>query len=152
MSTYVSMEREHAESADLYGPVGPTGEKIYHHVCVDGECQQDRYLINVIWDELSESRHRAMNLLQLLKEARRLSLLKYYDENQVHQLERPRKQVTLRCIGLGNGQRKSKAFEEFVLKHRMVLKNELKLCERATQRILGYSNNFLHKKLKTDPQ
>ncbi|XP_048469359.1 uncharacterized protein LOC109931616 [Rhincodon typus] len=111
-------------------------------------CQCLQNYIKRTGDELSESRHRAMNLLQLLKEARRLSLLKYYDENQVHQLERPRK----RCIGLGNGQRKSKAFEEFVLKHRMVLKNELKLCERATQRILGYSNNFLHKKLKTDPQ
>ncbi|XP_043576438.1 uncharacterized protein LOC122564953 [Chiloscyllium plagiosum] len=111
-------------------------------------CQCLQNYIKKTGVELSESRHRAVNLLQLLKEARRLSLLKCYNENQVEQLEKPQK----RCIGLGNGQRKSKAYEEFVLKHRLVLKNELKLCERATQRILGYSNNFLHKRLKTDPE
>ncbi|XP_060697109.1 uncharacterized protein LOC132825715 isoform X2 [Hemiscyllium ocellatum] len=111
-------------------------------------CQCLQNYIKKTGVEQSESRHRAVNLLQLLKEARQLSLLKCYDENQVEQLEKPQK----RCIGLGNGQRKSKAYEEFVLKHRLVLKNELKLCERATQRILGYSNNFLHKRLKTDPE
>lgn len=57
-----------------------------------------------------------------------------------------------RQIGLGNGQRKSQEFADFVLTNRKVLREELKLCERATQRILGYSNNFLHKRLKTDPQ
>lgn len=54
-------------------------------------------------------------------------------------------------IGLGNGQRKSGEFEEFVLEKRKYLRNEVKLCERATQRVLLYSNNFLHKRLKTDP-
>ena len=54
-------------------------------------------------------------------------------------------------IGLGNGQRKSKGFEDFVLEKRMYLRENSKLCERATQRVLLYSNNFLHKKLKTDP-
>nr|XP_032623442.1 uncharacterized protein LOC116817434 [Chelonoidis abingdonii] len=53
---------------------------------------------------------------------------------------------------MGSGQRSSLAFEDFVLKNRRVLREELKLCERATQRILGYSNNFLHKKLKTSSQ
>lgn len=57
-----------------------------------------------------------------------------------------------RAFGLGSGQRRSLAFEDFVLKNRRVLREELKLCERATQRILGYSNNFLHKKLKTSSQ
>lgn len=56
-----------------------------------------------------------------------------------------------RNIGLGNGQRKSKAFEDFVLNQRKYLREELKLCEQGTQRVLNYSNNFLHKKLKTDP-
>ena len=54
-------------------------------------------------------------------------------------------------IGLGNGQRKSKAFEDFIIEKRKYLREELRLCERATQRVLLYSNNFLHKKLKTDP-
>lgn len=54
-------------------------------------------------------------------------------------------------IGLGNGQRKSSEFEEFVLEKRKYLRNDVKLCERATQRVLLYSNNFLHKRLKTDP-
>ncbi|CAM4569422.1 unnamed protein product [Lepidochelys kempii] len=54
--------------------------------------------------------------------------------------------------GLGSGQRRSLAFEDFVLKNQRVLREELKLCERVTQRILGYSNNFLHKKLQTSSQ
>ena len=54
-------------------------------------------------------------------------------------------------IGLGNGHRKSKEFEEYVLTKRVVLRNDFKLCEKASQKILSYSNNFLHKRMKTDP-
>jgi len=53
-------------------------------------------------------------------------------------------------IGMGNGQKKSKAFEEFVFTKRQFLKHNLKLCERAAQKVLVYSNNFLHKKLITE--
>ena len=56
----------------------------------------------------------------------------------------------LKYIGYGNGHKKSKEYEEFVLDKRRVLKEDMRLCERATQRILLYSNNFLHKKLKTE--
>lgn len=59
--------------------------------------------------------------------------------------------VRSKNIGLGNGQRKSSEFEEYILEKRKYLRDTLKLCERATQRVLLYSNNFLHKKLKTDP-
>ena len=59
--------------------------------------------------------------------------------------------VRSKNIGLGNGQRKSSEFEEYILEKRKYLRETLKLCERATQRVLLYSNNFLHKKLKTDP-
>ena len=52
-------------------------------------------------------------------------------------------------VGLGNGKRKSKAFEDFVLSKRTYLKEELGLCEYAIQTLLIYSNNFLHKRLKT---
>lgn len=51
----------------------------------------------------------------------------------------------------GLKKRRSKEFEEFVLKNRQYLREELHLCERASQRVLMYSNNFLHKKLKTSP-
>ncbi|XP_067825989.1 uncharacterized protein [Heptranchias perlo] len=123
-------------------------EKLCCPLFVKKPCRCLQNYIKRTGDELSESRNRAVNLLQLLKEAKHLSSLKCYDEIEIQELEKPRK----RAVGLGNGQRKSKAFEEFVLKNRSVLRNELKLCERATQRILGYSNNFLHKKLKTDPE
>ncbi|XP_067825986.1 histone-lysine N-methyltransferase 2D-like isoform X2 [Heptranchias perlo] len=122
-------------------------EKLCCPLFVKKPCRCLQNYIKRTGDELSESRNRAVNLLQLLKEAKHLSSLKCYDEIEIQELEKPRK-----AVGLGNGQRKSKAFEEFVLKNRSVLRNELKLCERATQRILGYSNNFLHKKLKTDPE
>lgn len=55
-----------------------------------------------------------------------------------------------RNIGLGNGMKKSKLFEEFVMEKRLYLKETLKLCERAVQKILIYSNNFIHKKLKSE--
>jgi hypothetical protein len=51
----------------------------------------------------------------------------------------------------GLNKRRSKEYEEFVLKNRRYLRDELHLCERASQRVLMYSNNFLHKKLKTSP-
>lgn len=54
-------------------------------------------------------------------------------------------------VGLGNGHRKSQEFEDFVLSKRDYLRHELKLCEKGCQKILSYSNNFLHKRMKTDP-
>lgn len=53
-------------------------------------------------------------------------------------------------IGLGNGHKKSEKFAMFVLGKREYLKKQLKLCERAVQKILFYSNNFLHKRLVTE--
>ncbi|XP_005987445.1 uncharacterized protein LOC102355420 isoform X2 [Latimeria chalumnae] len=111
-------------------------------------CQCLQNYIKASEHNVAECRSRALNFLHLLKEARRLSSLKFYNENEMQQSGKSKRPA----IGLGNGQRKSKAFEEFVLKNRKVLREDLKLCERATQRILGYSNNFLHKKLKTDPE
>ena len=53
-------------------------------------------------------------------------------------------------IGLGNGHKRSRAFEAFVMEKRQYLRNEVKLCERGSQKVLMYSNNFLHKRLKTE--
>ncbi|XP_041369332.1 uncharacterized protein LOC121383395 [Gigantopelta aegis] len=87
-------------------------------------------------------------LVNLLMEARRLASLKSYDINQMTMTGKRGKKY--RNIGLGNGQKRSKQFEHFVMTKRHYLRNELELCERATQKVLCYSNNFLHKKLKTE--
>lgn len=91
---------------------------------------------------------RAVELLHLFKEARRLKAQKFSCEAAGQPPGTARRKGT----GVGSGPRRSKAYEEFVLKNRKELRQGSKLCEKAVQRILGYSNNFLHKKLKTDPQ
>lgn len=98
---------------------------------------------------MQESRDRANDMLQLLKKAKELSSKKCYNIEEVRNQAKTSKRS--KNIGLGNGQRKSSEFEEFVLEKRKYLRNDVKLCERATQRVLLYSNNFLHKRLKTDP-
>jgi len=55
-------------------------------------------------------------------------------------------------IGLGNGRKRSKKYEEYVLDKRNLLRTEYTLCEKAAQKLLGYSINFLYKKLRTNPQ
>lgn len=55
-------------------------------------------------------------------------------------------------IGLGNGRKRSKKYEEYVLLIRSKLRNQYFLCEKAAQKLLGYSINFLYKKLRTNPQ
>lgn len=55
-------------------------------------------------------------------------------------------------IGLGNGRKRSKKYEDFVLKMRTVLRTNYSLCEKAAQKLLGYSINFLYKKLRTNPE
>lgn len=61
-----------------------------------------------------------------------------------------KKATRIQGVGIGNGQKRSKAFEEFVFSRRIYLKKELKLCETGAQKVLTYSNNFLHKKLVTE--
>ncbi|XP_030853674.1 uncharacterized protein LOC115929231 [Strongylocentrotus purpuratus] len=94
-----------------------------------------------------ESKKRAIQLLSILKDAKRLREKKFYNREEV--LSKGKGQ---RKVGLGNGHRKAKEYEDFVLANRKILRGDLRMCERATQRILLYSNNFLHKRLKTDPQ
>lgn len=96
-----------------------------------------------------EMKQRAQQLLEIMKNAKELSRQKCYNVNEL-EAETEKRTKRFRNIGLGNGQKRSKAFEEFVMLNRSQLRNKLQLCERATQRILVYSNNFLHKKLKTE--
>lgn len=53
-------------------------------------------------------------------------------------------------VGLGMGHKRSRAFEAFVMEKRQYLRNVVKLCERGCQKVLAYSNNFLHKRLRTE--
>ncbi|EEC02426.1 hypothetical protein IscW_ISCW001327 [Ixodes scapularis] len=87
---------------------------------------------------------RVQSLLPLLHEAQKLCKQKCYDWNEVKRVN------GVQTVGLGNGQKHSEQFEQFVAQHRPRLR-ELRLCERATQRVLFYSNNFLHRCLKTEP-
>ncbi|XP_033732458.1 mucin-22-like [Pecten maximus] len=91
---------------------------------------------------------RAKAMIDLLMKAKELSSEKCYSKD----IETKRKRMGPKNqgIGIGNGQKRSKAFEEFVLSQRTYLKNDIKLCERAVQKVLMYSNNFLHKKLVTE--
>ncbi|XP_069686673.1 uncharacterized protein [Periplaneta americana] len=103
------------------------------------------------------SEGRALHLLSLMKEAKQL--IKQKNILQTNEVtagqevklgtEKDSKQKPQ--IPRGLQKRRSKGFEDFVLKNRRYLREELHLCERAAQRILTYSNNFLHKKLKTSP-
>ncbi|XP_074871267.1 uncharacterized protein LOC142023822 isoform X2 [Carettochelys insculpta] len=88
----------------------------------------------------SESQTRALELLRLLRESKQLKAMKFCSNGAGQAAGESSRR---------RGQRRTPAFEDFVLRHRRALREELKLCERATQRILGYSNNFLHKKLET---
>lgn len=87
---------------------------------------------------------RVHELLLLLGEAKDLCKQKCYNLEEVKRIN------GVLTVGLGNGQKHSESYELFVAKHRPKLR-ERKLCERATQRVLLYSNNFLHKFLKTEP-
>ena len=93
-------------------------------------------------DNLNEKQRRAEDLLDLLRKAKQLSQQKCYSITNPKFGQK---------IGLGNGHKKSKEFEHFVNINRNHLKNHYHFCEKAIQRVLFYSNNFLHKKLKTEP-
>lgn len=46
---------------------------------------------------------------------------------------------------LKTSRKRSKEYDHFVLTNRDYLKSQLRLCELAVQKVLGYSNNFLYK-------
>ncbi|PVD21838.1 hypothetical protein C0Q70_17640 [Pomacea canaliculata] len=95
-------------------------------------------------------RERTQTLLHLFQEAKKLATEKVYQSTELGKTLFAKKKLRQGQIGLGNGMKRSARFESFILEKRTYLKKELRLCERATQRILCYSNNFLHKKLKTE--
>ncbi|XP_021940778.1 uncharacterized protein LOC110840210 isoform X3 [Zootermopsis nevadensis] len=103
------------------------------------------------------SNERALHLLALLKEARQLTKQKIASQTIEINTEPGARSETENegkqrpQVPRGLKKRRSKEYEEFVLKNRQYLREELHLCERASQRVLMYSNNFLHKKLKTSP-
>ncbi|XP_013419750.1 uncharacterized protein LOC106180336 isoform X2 [Lingula anatina] len=127
----------------------PDAEKLFCPSFKNKPCGcMQRYIMGT-GDNMEESRKRASILLQVLKDAKRLSQEKCYDPVEITMTSTGKLKRSSK-VGLGNGHKRSKNFEEFVLSNRRFLKEELKFCERATQRVLIYSNNFLHKRLKTD--
>ncbi|XP_065068208.1 uncharacterized protein LOC135693605 [Rhopilema esculentum] len=121
-------------------------------------------VFNVCSSETDESLGRAKDLLEVTLKAREYKSMKICvnenvtnghvdsNENESSNLQkRQRKRSKRSTVGLGNGQKKSKQFESFVLDQRSRLKVKYGFCETGTKRVLLYSNNFLHKRLKTDP-
>ena len=53
-------------------------------------------------------------------------------------------------VGLGNGKKKSELYFSYVTEKRQHLRDDLHLCEKACQKLLGYSNNLLYRRLKTE--
>lgn len=95
----------------------------------------------------SSLENRVEYLLQFFNKAcdlnRRKNLFPEYD------LEQRSKEDT--SINPTERKHRQKEYENFILDSRQSLREKLRLCERACQRILLYSNNFLHKRLKSTP-
>jgi len=107
-----------------------------------------KYICGSQESSVEEMLSRAKELVEIYLKATELKKKKCYDVINLD--SKPGKKKAYK-IGLGNGHRKSKEFEDFVLSKRKFLRQSLKFCEKGTQKILSYSNNFLHKRMKTDP-
>ncbi|XP_021349054.1 uncharacterized protein LOC110447589 isoform X2 [Mizuhopecten yessoensis] len=125
----------------------PEAERLYCPVVRPKACGcLQKYIIGDGGSDEFDIRAKAM--IDLLMKARELSAEKCYaKKTESNGKGRSSKN---QGVGIGNGQKRSKAFEDFVLTQRTHLKTDLKLCERAVQKVLLYSNNFLHKKLVTE--
>ncbi|XP_069121165.1 serine-rich adhesin for platelets-like [Argopecten irradians] len=125
----------------------PEAERLFCPVVRPKTCGcLQKYIIADGNSEESDTRVKA--LTELLMKAKELSAEKCYTKD--NESKRKHTGSKNQGIGIGNGQKRSKTFEAFVLVQREYLKNEKKLCERAVQKVLMYSNNFLHKKLVTE--
>ncbi|PNF22840.1 hypothetical protein B7P43_G02171 [Cryptotermes secundus] len=133
----------------------PDALRLYCPAFKSSACQCLQKYISADGKGQEESNGRALHLLSLMKEAERLTKqrnVQHSNESNTeegtgtdkHEKRKPQ-------VPCGLQKCRSKEFEEFVLRNRQYLRVELHLCERASQRILMYSNNFLHKKLKTSP-
>ncbi|RZF47081.1 hypothetical protein LSTR_LSTR004481 [Laodelphax striatellus] len=87
------------------------------------------------------SRSRAKELQELCRSAK--SLIQTRDIGVSDSMDEQR------CVN-SKTKLRSKDYEEFVFANRNRLKNEYSMCERGCQRVLCYSNNFLHKQLKSN--
>jgi len=113
-----------------------------------------------------ESLERARTLLHITSQARKYKSMKTplksqdtiqkdnqtEDNSEINNSKKQRKTALRIKSGLGSAQKKSKPFENFVLEQRACLKEKYGLCETGTKRVLLYSNNYLHKRLKTNPE
>ncbi|XP_066993646.2 uncharacterized protein [Anabrus simplex] len=130
----------------------PEADRLF---CPSFKTKPCQCLQNYVTDkDEGESRKRATFLLTLLKDAKNLSKQK---NNVKNAQELPDElNSTSQVINKAPPQRglmrcRSQLYEDFVLTKRRYLRNDLRFCERACQKILMYSNNFLHKHLKSSP-
>ncbi|XP_037079137.1 uncharacterized protein LOC119100131 [Pollicipes pollicipes] len=145
---FASLMRQHLDdplAAQLFCPV------IRKKPCA---CIQ-RYVLGNEHDShaLADCLQRGRVLLDLRKRAEQLRKLKFLDRvDEVSGALQPEPEPAAGARpGLGGGHRKNPAYERLVLQQRLRLKEELSLCETAAQRVLLYSNCFLHRRLRTDP-
>ncbi|XP_074654869.1 uncharacterized protein LOC141908648 [Tubulanus polymorphus] len=106
-----------------------------HMITVNG-CSCLQNYINI--GNPAERNLRVHNLLTLVRRARDLRDIK-------NTVGKPTNQR-----GLGSGRKKTDEYANFVVTNRRIIRDGLDICEKACQRILLYSNNFLHKKLVTE--
>ncbi|KAG8224059.1 hypothetical protein J437_LFUL001136, partial [Ladona fulva] len=126
----------------------PDAKRLYcpHFKTEPCGCLQ-RYLKGKDNEDLSKMDERAVKLLELLKKAKHLRSEKVDPSQSAAPQSKGVKKEPSQNSWVKS--RRSVVFEEFVLSHRISLREELHLCERASQRVLMYSNNFLHKELKS---
>ncbi|KAL3871523.1 hypothetical protein ACJMK2_039516 [Sinanodonta woodiana] len=140
---YLTKARQFAKAlVEKFGE--PAASRLYCPPITDRICGciQKYIMVN---DEICETR--GQELIEMLRKALQLSKEKCYSTADTAASSRKSRSKN---VGLGSGHKRSKIYTEFVLKSRSHLKKEIGLCERGSQRILLYSNNFLHKTLKTE--
>ncbi|KAK3918796.1 Nitrogenase iron protein [Frankliniella fusca] len=140
----------HAFAKDIAQRVGrPAFERLFCPTFKNRPCGCIQTFISHQGEDVESTlEKRVESLLQLFNTAcdlnRRRNLYPEY-----HTLERKSEEKSL--LNSTERKQRQKDYEHFVLKTRQLLREKLRLCERACQRILLYSNNFLHKRLKSTP-
>lgn len=140
----------HAFAKSIAQRVGrPAFERLFCPTFKNRPCGCIQTFISHQGDDVESTlENRVESLLQLFNTAcdlnRRKNLFPEYQLSEQKSKEKSLSNST-EC------KQRQKDYEHFVLNTRQLLREKLHLCERACQRILLYSNNFLHKRLKSTP-
>ncbi|XP_034255427.1 uncharacterized protein LOC117653695 [Thrips palmi] len=125
----------------------PAAERLFCPAYKTKPCGCIQTYLSSTGEDESSLESRVEYLLQFFNTAcdlnRRKNLFPEYDSEQ-----RSKEDTS---INPTERKHRQKEYEHFILDTRQALRENLRLCERACQRILLYSNNFLHKRLKSTP-